>query len=357
MASHHVRPRRRYGARVPDRPRLTRRRGSVAGTVVAGVAVVSGLRWFRWRRRHRGPAEVRELRRLELEPNPTGAGLVLAVNTGAGSAGDIAEQLERLLPEAEVVALEDPTTLPDVIAEAAGRTGVVAVGVAGGDGSINTTAAIAAERGLPVAAVPGGTLNHLSRDLGLGSVEDTVAAVTAGTAVEVDLPSIDGRPFLNTASFGSYAELVDAREGLEDRIGKWPALAVAAWRVLRKGSPIEVELDGVPRSLWMIFIGNCRYEPDGFAPSRRTRLDDGQLDIRIIDASHPFCRTRLVAGLLTGRLGRSPVYRQWAATALIVRSLDGPLRLACDGETFDGSEDVEVVKTGRRVALYSAIPD
>jgi undecaprenyl-diphosphatase len=226
--------------------------------------------------------------------------------------------------------------------------------VVGGDGSINTTAAIAADLGMPVVAVPGGTLNHLSQDLGLSSVEDTVAAVAAGTAVEVDLPSIDGRPFLNTASFGSYAELVDAREALEDRIGKWPALAVAGWRVLRHGTPIEVELDGRPRSLWMIFIGNCRYEPDGFAPSRRTRLDDGQLDIRLIDASHPFCRTRLVTGLITGRLGHSPVYRQWTATQLMVRSHDGPLRLACDGETFDGSADVEVVKTGRRIALYSA---
>ena len=28
----------------------------------------------------------------------------------------------------------------------------------------------------------------------------------------------------------------------------------------------------------MIFIGNCRYEPDGLAPSRRERLDDGLLE-------------------------------------------------------------------------------
>src|SRR3546814_15310713 len=99
----------------------------------------------------------------------------------------------------------------------------------------------------------------------------------------------------------------------------------------------------------MIFIGNCRYEPDGFAPSRRLRLDDGQLDIRVIDAGHPWCRTRLVAGLITGRLGRSPVYDQWTATSLTLRSVDGSLRLACDGETFAGDQDVEVVKTGRRI--------
>ena len=326
-----------------------------AATAVVGA--VSGLRFFRRRRRHRGPADIGERRRVQLDPNPTGAGLVLLVNTGAGSAGDLADELRGALPDAEVQALDEPDELPDRLAAAAAREDVSIIGIAGGDGSVSAAAAVAAERMLPVMAVPGGTLNHLTRDLGLGTAEDAVGAVAGGTAVEVDLPSIGGRPFLNTASFGSYAELVDAREALEDDIGKWPAMAVAGWRVLRRGTPIEVELDGRARSLWMIFIGNCRYAPDGFAPSRRTRLDDGVLDIRLIDASHPFCRTRMIIGLITGRLGRSPVYSQWSATELSVRSTTGSLRLACDGETFDGGDHAEVVKTGRRIVLYAAPPD
>lgn len=297
---------------------------------------------------------MRDARQLDLPPNPTGAGIVIAVNPGAGSSDtDTADELRRLLPDAEVISLDDPAALEDVLQEAARRPGTIALGAAGGDGTLSWAASIAVEHGLPLVAIPGGTLNHLARDLGLAEATDTAAAVAAGQAVEVDLPRIDGRPFLNTASFGSYAELVDAREALEDRVGKWPAMAVAAARVLRRGTPIEVELDGGTHLLWMIFIGNCRYQPDGFAPSRRARLDDGQLDVRMIDAGHPWCRTRLVVGLLTGRLGRSPVYRQWAATSLQVRSTDGPLRLAADGETFDGGEVVEVVKTGERLALYS----
>lgn len=294
------------------------------------------------------------MRHLDLAPNPSGAGLVLAVNPGAGSSGaETAEELRALLPEAEVMELEDPADLEDVLQKAAARDDVRAIGASGGDGTLNWAASIAVEHGLPLVAIPGGTLNHLARDLGLSDAADSAQAVAGGDAIEVDLARIDGRPFLNTASFGSYAELVDAREALEDRIGKWPALLVAGVRVMRRGRPIEVEIDGEPHDIWMIFIGNCRYKPDGFAPSRRARLDDGQLDIRLIDAGHPWCRVRLVAGLLTGRLGRSPVYRQWAATSLHVRSPDGPLRLACDGETFDGSEELEVVKTGERVALYS----
>jgi diacylglycerol kinase family enzyme len=122
--------------------------------------------------------------------------------------------------------------------------------------------------------------------------------------------------------------------------------------VLRRGRPVEVELDGVHRSLWMIFIGNCRYQPDGFAPTRRTRLDDGQLDVRLVDAGHPWYRTRLVVGLITGRLGRSPMYDQWATSRLVVRANES-LRLASDGETFDGGTDVVICKRGQRLTVFA----
>jgi len=320
------------------------------------VGAVLAVRWLRHRRHRRAPAVVRESRRIELEPRPTGAGVAIAVNPGAGSGrGDVATELRRLLPEADVLELDEAGDLEAVLDAAAIRPGISVLGAAGGDGTLSWAAAIAARHGRPLLAIPGGTLNHLSRDLGLETVADAAAALAGGYAVEVDLPSIDGHPFVNTASFGVYAELVDAREAREDRIGKWPALLIAALRVLRKGQPVEVELDGEPLRLWTIFIGNCRYQPDGFAPSRRIRLDDGQLDIRVIDAGHPYSRTRLVLGLVTGRLGRSPVYRQWAATSLVVRSADGPLRLARDGETFDGAAEVGVVKAGDRVTVFSAI--
>lgn len=316
---------------------------------------VAGVRVFAWRRHRRPPAEVRELRRLDLAPNADGAGLVIAVNPNAGSAdGALAAELRERLPAAEVIELDDPGDLGTVLEKAARTEGTVAIGAAGGDGTMNFAAGIAVAHGLPLLAVPGGTLNHLARDLGLDTVAEAAEAVIAGTAVQMDVARIGGEPFLNTASFGSYAELVDRREQLEDRIGKWPAMVVATLRVLRESAPIEVELDGEPHRLWMIFIGNCRYRPDGFAPSRRRRLDDGQLDIRWIDAGHPWSRTRLVLGLLTGRLGRSPIYRQWVTTSMTVRSPDGPLRLARDGETFDGEAEIEVAKVGERIVLYGA---
>jgi undecaprenyl-diphosphatase len=168
----------------------------------------------------------------------------------------------------------------------------------------------------------------------------------------MDAATIDGLVFLNTASFGSYAELVDAREKLERKVGKWPAVLFALIRVLRESKPVEVEIDGRKLRVWLAFIGNCQYHPRGFAPTWRERLDDGQLDVRLIDGSNPWARLRLVISVITGRLGNSTVYKQYLTDELRVKSLQGPLRLARDGETFQGSEEFVVQKHASSLAVY-----
>lgn len=318
-----------------------------------GVAVALASR-AAWSVAPHHPAEVaRVLRRPERLAASDGQGLHVVANRSAnqGSGSDPIDEIVAALPAAVIVEPGDDEDLVSALQRAA--VGATALGVVGGDGSINAAAGVAIEHGLPLAAFPGGTLNHFARDVGLPDVGATIRAVAAGDVAEVDVGTIAGQPFLNTASFGSYADLVDAREGLEDRIGKWPALAIALVGVLRSATPIPVEVDGRAVHVWMIFIGNCCYRPEGLAPAWRERLDDRRLDVRFVDGSHPYSRLRLVLALATGRLGASAVYEQHVVTSLHVRSLDGPLRLARDGETFDGPDVVEVVKHHQRLVVYT----
>ena len=78
--------------------------------------------------------------------------------------------------------------------------------MAGGDGSQATVAAIAAERGVPVACVPAGTRNHFALDLGVNR-DDVVGALDAlvdGGERVVDLGEVNGRVFVNNVSVGLY---------------------------------------------------------------------------------------------------------------------------------------------------------
>ena len=159
--------------------------------------------------------------------------------------------------------------------------------------------------------------------------------------------------FLNTSSTGVYVDLVHARERLEGRIGKWPALMVALVHVLRHSRPQDVYVNGRRRRLWLIFAGNCCYAPQGFAPSYRPDLADGLLDVRLVDAKLPIARLRLLAAVLTGTLGRSRVYRAWTAHTVEIATADGkPIQVSVDGEVTESGASIRLAKRPGRLLVY-----
>jgi undecaprenyl-diphosphatase len=327
------------------------------GDVLAGAAIgltTAAVSTKIWPRVDPTPAAARvALHRSTVEPSPDGAGLTLVVNAASGPSAhdDALTTIEAAFPEIDVVLVEDPSDLDVEFAKAA--TDSVALGVLGGDGTIGAGAAAALDAEIPLVVFPGGTLNHFARDLGVDELDDAISAVKEGQLVEVDVATIDGRPFLNTASFGSYSAFVDARERYEERIGKWPAVAVALVKVLLHGEPLEVELNGTRRTIWMIFIGNCAYDPPGFVPSTRRQLDDGKLDVRFVDGTAPFARLRLIAAVLTGRLASSRVYSRELLEELRVASDQAAAVLATDGETFSGHGTFAVTKQTTRLRTYA----
>ncbi len=334
----------------------------LAGFALGSAIAVLTLRW--WPRSSplrpaAGPA------RRAAPALADGAGLSVVVNSGSGSGAlttygpeETVTALRTLLPRADVRLCGPEDDLPALLAEAADRAEGAggALGVCGGDGSVNLAAGLAVERDLPLAVFPGGTLNHFALDLGVEDFEATAAAVTAGSACGVDLGlAVDGtgeRYFLNTFSLGVYPELVKLRESLEGRLGKWPALAVATARVLVNGEPITVRAGGRERQLWLLFAGNGAYDPPGFAPTHRTGLADGLLDVRVVDGSRPFARTRLAAAFLSGTLDRSRVYHSARLRALELEALGDADRLAVDGESVPAKGALRLAKSRRALTVY-----
>jgi undecaprenyl-diphosphatase len=328
------------------------------GDVLAGVALGAGcalLTTRTWPRRPEGPAHARAASN-QAPALPDGDGLTVVVNEGSGKAkhGGLGDQIAAALPKAAVV--ESPAEkIADALKEA-GRS-CRALGVVGGDGTVNVAAGVALEAGIPLAVFPGGTLDHFARDVGLASIPETIEAVQAGSAVAVDIGRVEGcspEIFLNTASLGGYPELVEMRERFEEYLGKWPSVVLALARVLRRGEPLDLLVDGQRRLLWLLFVGNGSYSPSGFAPTYRGDLSDGLLDVRMIDAGHPFARLRLLAAVMSGRLGRSRVYEQRLAPKLhLVRTAGtDDLVIALDGEVCDALPEVTVSKHPDRLLVY-----
>ncbi|MFF9511241.1 bifunctional phosphatase PAP2/diacylglycerol kinase family protein [Streptomyces sp. NPDC014724] len=288
---------------------------------------------------------------------PAGQDLVVVVNQESGTATATASLVRDALPRAEVVECA-PGELRAELGKAADRGR--ALGVCGGDGTVNRAAAVAALHGLPLAVFPGGTLNHFAYDLGIETVDDTCAALTAGDAVRVDLGRFRPGPegpggahgcFLNAFSLGVYPELVRTRERWAPRIGGWPAGLVAAWTVLRGERPLEAELEGRRRPLWLLFVGNGLFQRVGPAPGRRHNLGDGLLDVRVVHGG----RTpglRLLAAAVAGPLTRSPMHAAERRRRVRIAGLRPGTPYAYDGEVAYSKTELMIDKLPEALTVY-----
>ncbi|QNS03257.1 bifunctional phosphatase PAP2/diacylglycerol kinase family protein [Streptomyces xanthii] len=282
---------------------------------------------------------------------PGGEGLVMVVNSQAGSPERV-RALEDALPRAEFVHCTG-AELAAELEKAAPRAR--ALGVSGGDGSVNTAAGVAVRHGLPLVVLPGGTLNHFAYDLGIEDAGDLVRAVERGQAVAVDVGRFRSGDtsgiFLNTLSLGAYPELVRERERWSGRVGGPLADVVAAVHVLRRDHPLEVLAKGRRRPLWLLFAGNCTYRRMGLTTGRRTDLADGLLDVRTVDGGR-LPGLRLLAAALAGPLSRSPFHAATRLTELRVDGVTPGTPLAYDGEVTVCHGELTVHKEHEGLRVY-----
>ncbi|WP_078330384.1 bifunctional phosphatase PAP2/diacylglycerol kinase family protein [Mycobacteroides salmoniphilum] len=295
--------------------------------------------------------------RVDTAARPEGEGVVLVVNpaSGDGTGQRILDQVRKALPRTEIVELNKGDDVIEVMRSAARRAEVLAVG--GGDGTVACAAGVAAETDTPLAVFPGGTFNHFAKDIGCESVAKTVDAIRRGSASRVDLVYLnESQVVINTASIGAYPKFVQIREKIEHRIGKPLASVYAMLRMLRREHPVRIRFDNKTVQTSLFFLGNSAYLPSGFAPSLRPRLDDGLIDVRILETGRKFSSLRILTALALGRLQRSPLYHELQVPEFSFTAVDGPTVLARDGEAGDKLAEARFTVRYRALAVLRPLP-
>ncbi|MFJ3659638.1 diacylglycerol/lipid kinase family protein [Streptomyces sp. NPDC090119] len=291
---------------------------------VAGVAGRAALRRARPSRSQR-PTRAHRPKRPVLIMNP---------KSGGGKVGrfDLVERAERL--NARVILL-DPAEPADVgkLAREAVADGADLLGVAGGDGTQAQVAAVAAEHHLPFLVISAGTRNHFAMDLGLDRTDPArcLDALTDGEEIRVDLGDVSGRPFVNTVSFGVYADIVQSPEYRDNKTGTalnlMPDL-LATEGVRRLGARV----DGTPLDdQQALLVSNNPYvSPDELSGGgRRPRLDTGELGvigIRVENAAQ--------AAELAVRGSQAPGLTVTTARRVEVTAGEPQIPVAVDGEAL-----------------------
>ena len=232
---------------------------------------------------------------------------------------------------AEVALLEGPGMV-DVaaLARKAVTDGADLLGVAGGDGTQALVAGIAAEHGLPFLVISAGTRNHFALDLGLDR-EDPAACLdglTDGEELRVDLGIIGDRTFVNNASFGAYAEVVQSPAYRDDKRGTTLQMLPDLIKG-HQGAHLTAQAAGTtiegPQAL---LVSNDPYGMGDVAGlGRRARLDAGTLGVVAIRVDS----ARQAAGLI--RRGHGTGVTVLTAGQVTVDADTPQIPVGIDGET------------------------
>jgi diacylglycerol kinase (ATP) len=176
--------------------------------------------------------------------------------------------------------------LPDPSYVASGRAveeGFARIVAAGGDGTVNHVANGLAGSNAALGLLPLGTVNVFAMELGLpmNDLELCWDIIKRATMRRVDLPSANGKYFVQLAGVGLDAQVVkETSLAFKRSFGPLSYLISAAQIAARQPPKLFIESDNAPVSEGsFVLIGNGRLYGGPFPFFKHAVIDDGLLDV------------------------------------------------------------------------------
>jgi diacylglycerol kinase family enzyme len=224
------------------------------------------------------------------------------------------------------------------IATATVAAGADVIGVAGGDGSQAVVAEVASAHDIPYVCIPAGTRNHFANDLGVDR-SDVVGALDAfahGAERRIDLARLNGRVFVNNASLGVYAKIVQSDRY---RDAKLETVAQQLPKLLPPhAGPFDLRFTAPDGTHWegahLVLVSNNPYRPPR-PGTRGTRegIDSGLLGVIAGRVLTPRQLAEVGATESTGAVPRFPGSLEFTTPTFTVDST-GSVEVALDGEAL-----------------------
>jgi YegS/Rv2252/BmrU family lipid kinase len=289
-----------------------------------------------------------------MRPNPKIA-VVINPRSAAGRTGrrwrGIQSRLERRLGPVAARFTDSPGAGIGLTRELL-RQGFDLIVAAGGDGTANEVANGFLELDRPInpeaclGILPLGTGGDFRRTLGVpaspGSAIETLAEGQP-RAIDVGKVTFVGhhggsltRYFVNLLSFGMGGEVAARAKNPARILGGRAAFLWATIKsfTLYRGKEIRLTLDGkeeMPTFVTDVAVGNGRFYGGGMDPCPYALLDDGILEVTVIDYMNCFQFIREIPPLYSGNIYRRPKGHHFRARQLHAEAED-EVKVEIDGE-------------------------
>src|SRR3954454_21616384 len=283
--------------------------------------------------RHKAPARI-VTRHAQPAQRALGGVLIINPRSGGGKAERFDLATEAKKRGVEPVMLERGSDLGE-LAERACSGGADVIGMAGGDGAPALLAGGAMRHGGARVCVPAGTRNHFALDLGLDR-DDVVGALDAytdGVEHRIDLAAVNEHVFVNNASLGLYAEVVQSDAYRDAKLRTWKRMLP---EIAGPDGSIELHFEGPDEQPWcdatLVVVSNNPYFVKRLrGVGTRPRLDTGGLGILAARMTNARTVAKLVTLGAIGQALRSRGLQQWSSGEFVV-SGSRPVAIGLDGE-------------------------
>lgn len=216
------------------------------------------------------------------------------------------------------------------------------IAVIGGDGTISIVTSLIAGTHATLAPLPGGTLNHFTKDIGVSqNIDEALVQIKTAKPRYIDVGRVNDRYFINNSSIGIYPATLQLRSKVEARgITKWFVALWASIRALIQLRSYRIELDGRMITTPFVFVGNNRYILDKVGTADRTRLDEGVLTVFVIKTRSRLVLCKMVVMALIGRVRQALEFDEYYPQQLTLTRKQ-PLVISIDGELVRISTPLE----------------
>ncbi|MGY3211313.1 diacylglycerol/lipid kinase family protein [Mucilaginibacter sp. HD30] len=231
------------------------------------------------------------------------------------------------------------------------------IAVYGGDGSVTQAAGALINTAFPLAIIPGGTANVLSKELSIPQdTEEALMLLKEGNyeLTKIDTGTINGRPFLLRINLGIMAEMITETDpGLKDKIGQL-AYGVATVKSVVNAEPTTYKLtiDGQTINTEGVALTITNSGSMGIGQLQLVSgisVSDGLLDVVLLQDAGFLSIVKATGGALLGK--ETDAVAHWQGKNITVQLPNKQTYLCDDCEDTASELNIKVVPASLTVSV------
>ncbi len=247
------------------------------------------------------------------------------------------------------IAAGEPQSLIDCAQSATERRDIDEAIVIGGDGTIAAIAGVLSNTDIPMAPLPGGTMNAFSRDLGYdGDLLTAIEQLSSVAPLAVDIAYAGRFAFLNNVVFGTYTSVAESRERIRDveTIGeKMEAITEVIGALAHSDSEsYRITADGDSEDVVTntLMVSNNLYAGAELLRPVRERVNAGVLGLYVANSTSPFDFLTVLAEAVSGGLADPEQMIVRECKTCRIASQSASVEITIDGEAMELPSPIDI---------------